>query len=30
MEGSEVHHDEFSLEGKYGVLQKYCAGNGGG
>jgi hypothetical protein len=26
MEGSEVLHDEFSLEGRYGLLQKYCVG----
>jgi hypothetical protein len=29
MEGCEVvHHGEFPLEGKYGVLQKCCAGYG--
>jgi hypothetical protein len=28
MEGSEVLHGKFSLEGRYGVLQKCCAGCG--
>jgi hypothetical protein len=26
MEGSKVLHDEFLLEGTYGLLQKCCAG----
>jgi hypothetical protein len=25
MEGPEILHGEFPLEGRYGVLQKYCA-----
>jgi hypothetical protein len=28
MEGSEVLHGEFPLEGRYGVMQKCCAGCG--
>jgi hypothetical protein len=28
MEGSEVLHGDFPLEGRYGVLQKCCAGCG--
>jgi hypothetical protein len=28
MEGSEILHDEFPPEGKYGLLQKCCAGCG--
>jgi hypothetical protein len=26
MEGPEILHGEFSLEGRYGLLQKYCVG----
>jgi hypothetical protein len=28
MEGPEILHDEFSLEGRHGLLQKGCAGGG--
>jgi hypothetical protein len=28
MEGPEILHGEFLLEGRYGLLQKYCAGCG--
>jgi hypothetical protein len=28
MEGSKILHDEFPLEGRYGLLQKCCAGCG--
>jgi hypothetical protein len=28
MEGLEIHHGKFPLEGRYGLLQKCCAGCG--
>jgi hypothetical protein len=28
MEGPEILHGEFLFDGRYGLLQKYCAGCG--